>query len=128
MPLWMNKKISAWYRMSAPQGITGSRYNPETGAIEWNTKKPGVSWPATGNVTQTFYSKGRTKNSRPNPDNHERQVKAARLNSVREHMAVVRNMGTKYGEKTPWNAYVPKGGKRKTKRRSKKSRKTRRKF
>jgi len=116
--------------MSAPQGITGSRYNPETGAIEWNTKKPGVSWPTTGNVTQTFYSKGRTAESRPNPNVHERQVKAARLNSAREQMAVVRSMGTKYGEKTPWNAYLPKGGKgkHKTKRRSKKSRKTRRKF
>lgn len=116
--------------MSAPQGITGSRYNPETGSIEWNTKKPSVSWPANGNVTQTFYSKGRTAESRPNPETHLRAVRNARLNSAREQLAVVRSMGTKYGEKTPWNAYVPKGGKskRKTKRRSKKSRKTRRKF
>jgi len=116
--------------MSAPQGITGSRYNPETGTIEWNTKKPGVSWPATGNVTQTFYSKGRTAESRPNPNVHERQVKAAKLNSAREQLAMAQRIGTGYGQKTPWNAYLPKGGKgkHKTKRRSKKSRKTRRKF
>jgi hypothetical protein len=116
--------------MSAPQGITGSRYNPETGAIEWNTKKPGVSWPATGNVTQTFYSKGRTAESRPNPEKQARAVQNAKLNSAREQLAMAQRIGTGYGQKTPWNAYVPKGGKgkRKTKRRSKKSRKTRRKF
>jgi len=113
--------------MSAPQGITGSRYNPETGAIEWNTKKPGVSWPATGNVTQTFYSKGRTAESRPNPEKHLRAVQNASINYAREQFALEQSMGRRYGQRMPWND-PRKGGKGKTKRRSKKSRKTRRKF
>ena len=98
--------------------FTGTRI--ENGMITWNVKKPSVSWPATGNVTQTFVSKPGNKNSRTTLAQHRNVLYRSALSLMNEKKALEQQIGRSYGqEKMPWNNATVR------KRKSRKNRKSR---